>query len=81
MNNINSKLLIGKKLRELRLKHGYTLKTVGGFFGKTAQAVARWENDINEPDLHVLLTLCVKYKIKDPRKEFGHVYKNLLGKD
>ncbi|TNF08074.1 MAG: XRE family transcriptional regulator, partial [Bacillota bacterium] len=54
---------IGKLLKELRIKHGYTQAELANLLNVTYQAVSRWEKGINTPNLLTLVALKKLYKI------------------
>ena len=54
---------IGKLLKELRIKHGYTQLELAQKVNVTYQAVSRWEKGINTPNLLTLVALKRLYKI------------------
>ena len=48
---------LGKRIKNLRAKRGITQEALAGALGVTAQTVSKWENDINMPDITLLLKL------------------------
>ena len=45
---------IGKNIKMLRQQHGYTQEQVAGKLGVSYQAVSKWENNANTPDISLL---------------------------
>lgn len=54
---------ISKKIKELRKEHNLTQKDFAKQFGVTYQAVSKWENGINVPDISILREICKKYNL------------------
>ena len=54
---------IGKLIKELRTKHHLTQQEFAKKYGVTYQAVSKWENGKNIPDLFVLKEMCKDYNI------------------
>lgn len=52
-------LEIGEKIRQLRLQRGMTQGQLGEALGLSAQAVSKWENQTNMPDIQLLPELAV----------------------
>ena len=52
------------KLREFRLRAGFTAKEVGEKIGKSDKTVSGWEHGRGQPDADMLFLLCEIYKIK-----------------
>lgn len=50
---------IGKKIKQLRLQRGMTQGQLGEALGLSAQAVSKWENQTNMPDIQLLPELAV----------------------
>ncbi|HFQ4306118.1 TPA: helix-turn-helix transcriptional regulator [Enterococcus faecium] len=45
---------LGSKLRELRVKKGYTQEYVARKFNVTRQTISKWENNKTTPDIETL---------------------------
>ena len=54
---------IGKFILELRKKNNLTQKEFADKFGVTFQAVSKWENGKNIPDISILKQICQEYNI------------------
>lgn len=54
---------LGKRLKELREKAGYSQKDISEKLNVSRQAVSRWENEWSYPDIDSLVTLSKMYKI------------------
>lgn len=54
---------IGKRLRKLRLKEGYTLETSSNFSGVSLSYIAEIEKGIKAPSISMLRTLLEFYEI------------------
>ena len=54
---------VGKFIRELRKKNNLTQKDLADKLGVTYQAVSKWENGKNIPDIAVLKQICDEYNI------------------
>ena len=52
MNNL------GSKIKQLREKHNLTQKALAEQLGVSAQAVSKWETNVNEPDVSTIRRLC-----------------------
>lgn len=57
--------ILPEKLKEFRLKNGFTIKQIGQMLNKTTAAVSLWENGRALPDVKTLLSLCKIYNIQD----------------
>ena len=53
----------GLALRKLRKHFGYTQHRLAARIGVTNQAVSKWENGINQPDISMLRSICAIYGI------------------
>lgn len=53
----------GKFIKDIRKKNNLTQKDFAEKFGVTYQAVSKWENGINMPDLMILKDICKEYNI------------------
>ncbi|MBQ7931762.1 MAG: helix-turn-helix transcriptional regulator, partial [Clostridia bacterium] len=51
MNNI------GKRIRDLRKKNDLTKEKMAGYLNVSYQAVSKWENGVNTPDLNLIVPL------------------------
>lgn len=61
----------GKKLRELRVFHGYTQQQVADLLKlKNKSTLGNWEIGNSEPDAMTFLQLCKIYKVDDILLEF-----------
>ncbi len=49
---------IGKRIREQRKKNGITQEAMANVLGVTAQAVSKWENGQNAPDISMIMPIC-----------------------
>lgn len=54
---------IGKFIKDIRKKEGLTQEKFAEKYGVTYQAVSKWENGKNIPDLSILKEMCKEYKI------------------
>lgn len=54
---------ISNKIKELRKQNNLTQKEFANIFGVTYQAVSKWENGINIPDIEILKSICQKYDL------------------
>ena len=54
---------IGKIIKELRIKNNLSQKEFADKFGVTYQAVSKWENNKNIPDLTILNEICSEFNI------------------
>ena len=52
---------LGSKLRELRVKKGYTQEYVARKFNVTRQTISKWENNKTTPDIETLKKICEFY--------------------
>lgn len=48
---------MGKRIARLRLEHGMTQERLADVLGVSAQAVSKWEHDLNYPDVTLLPSL------------------------
>lgn len=51
----------GMNLKNIRKATGYTQKQVADRLGLTAQAVSKWENNVNEPDMGQIAVMCLMF--------------------
>lgn len=56
--------LIGKKIKELRIKNNLTQNELANKLNVTYQAVSKWENGKNLPDLSVMSEICKIFNIE-----------------
>ncbi len=49
---------LGDRIKQFREKHGFTQKELGEKLGVSAQAVSKWENNVNQPDISTIRSLC-----------------------
>lgn len=54
---------IGKIIKGIRIKNNLSQKEFADIFGVTYQAVSKWENNKNIPDLTILNAICNKFDI------------------
>lgn len=54
---------IGKFIKDIRKKHNMSQKEFADKFGVTYQAVSKWENGKNIPDISILKEISKEYKI------------------
>ena len=52
---------IGQFIKAIRVKHNLTQKEFADILGVTFQAVSKWENGKNIPDISILKMICEKY--------------------
>jgi len=50
-------MIIGKKIKELRLERGISQKTLADAIGVNKRAVIFWEQEVNEPKANYILKL------------------------
>jgi transcriptional regulator with XRE-family HTH domain len=56
-------LLLGKKLKNIRIKKKYSQDNVADFLHISRQSVSKWENDSSYPDLDNLVKLSEYYEV------------------
>ncbi len=54
---------VGKFIKELRVKAGLSQEKFGEKYGVTYQAVSKWENGKNLPDISILKEICNDYNV------------------
>jgi len=54
---------IGKFIKEIRTKEGLSQKKFAEKYGVTYQAVSKWENGKNIPDITILKMMCEEYNM------------------
>lgn len=54
---------IGEFIKNIRVSNNLTQKEFADFFGVTYQAVSKWENGKNLPDINILRDICNKYSV------------------
>lgn len=67
---------IGNLIKELRIKSNLTQNEFANKYGVTYQAVSKWENGKNIPDISVLKLICEDYNISLDSILDGKVNKN-----
>ncbi len=77
------KIVMGKRIREIRKNREETLEKFGKKFtiytGKNV--ISRWEKGINVPDIEKLMNIAYLGKVTVPYLMYGEDYKNILPKD
>ena len=56
--------MIGKKLKEYRLKKNLTLQNVADIVKRSKSAVSAWERGVRHVDPDIFVTLCLLYEVK-----------------
>lgn len=54
---------VGKFIKDIRIKNKLTQKEFADKFGVTYQAVSKWENSKNLPDINILKEICNEYNV------------------
>lgn len=54
---------IGEFIKNLRKENNHTQQDFADMFGVTYQAVSKWENGKNIPDILILKEICKKFNI------------------
>lgn len=54
---------IGKRIKELRQKHGVTQEKLADYLGITYQAISKWERDVTAPDITALVPIATFFGI------------------
>ena len=67
---------IGNLIKELRIKSNLTQNEFANKYGVTYQAVSKWENGKNIPDISVLKLICEDYNSSLDSILDGKVNKN-----
>lgn len=72
----------GKKIKEYRKKLGLTQEKLGAALGVRGNTVARWENDVVQPDSWTMLELALKQLVlqnnaDNSRKLFDENYREI----
>ncbi|MFZ7298950.1 helix-turn-helix domain-containing protein [Enterococcus gallinarum] len=79
----DDKIVMGKRIREVRKNREETLEKFGKNFtiytGKNV--ISRWEKGINIPDIEKLMDIAYLGKVTVPYLMYGEDYKNILPKD
>lgn len=79
----DDKIVMGKRIREVRKNREETLEKYGKNFtiytGKNV--ISRWEKGINIPDIEKLMNIAYLGKVTVPYLMYGEDYKNILPKD
>lgn len=55
---------IGKKIKQIRIDNNLTQREFSDILGVTYQAVSKWENGKNLPDISIMKVICDKYNYK-----------------
>jgi len=55
---------IGKKIKQIRIDNNLTQREFSDILGVTYQAVSKWENGKNLPDISIMKDICDKYNYK-----------------
>ena len=55
---------IGKKIKQIRIDNNLTQREFADIFGVTYQAVSKWENGKNLPDISIMKDICDRYNYK-----------------
>ena len=55
---------IGKKIKKIRIDNNLTQRELADILGVTYQAVSKWENGKNLPDISIMKDICDKYNYK-----------------
>lgn len=53
--------MVGERIKTERKRAGFTQQQVADRLGVTAQAVSKWENDHNEPNMAQIGTMCLMF--------------------
>ena len=72
---------VGKKIKEIRQKQNLSQQKFAELYGVTYQAVSKWENGKNMPDITILKQICEDNNIdintlletKSPKKKFKKI--------
>jgi transcriptional regulator with XRE-family HTH domain len=75
---------IGKIIKDIRIKHNLSQKDLATKYGVTYQAVSKWENGKNIPDISLLKQICEDFNLdinellsgsakKDSKKKFRNI--------
>lgn len=79
----DDKIVMGKRIREVRKNREETLEKFGKNFtiytGKNV--ISRWKKGINIPDIEKLMNIAYLGKVTVPYLMYGEDYKNILPKD
>ena len=54
---------IGKIIKDIRIKNNLSQKEFANKYGVTYQAVSKWENGKNIPDISILKQICNDYNL------------------
>ena len=74
---------IGKFIKDLRIKNNLTQKEFADKYNVTYQAVSKWENGKNMPDLSLLKDICKDFDVSlddliNGEKSVKKVIRNIL---
>lgn len=67
--------LLGIKLKELRIKNGYSADYVGKHFGVTRQTISLYELGKRKINADMLIELLFFYNVDNPNELFKEIYK------
>ncbi|MDE6442588.1 MAG: helix-turn-helix domain-containing protein [Clostridia bacterium] len=56
-------MTIGERIRDLRKKKGYSQETLAAHLNMSRQAIAKWENDVCEPNLDCLTSIAQLFEV------------------
>ena len=65
---------IGKLIKEIRIKHNLTQAELAKKYGVTYQAVSKWENGKNIPDISLLKKMSTDFNIDINDKICTHFF-------
>ncbi len=54
---------LGERLKNLRLRRGFTQEQAGQILGVSSQVVSKWERGLTLPDVHMMPRIAVLYRI------------------
>lgn len=54
---------LGERLKELRLRRGFTQEQAGQILGISSQVVSKWERGLTQPDVQMMPRIAVLYRI------------------
>ncbi len=54
---------LGERLKNLRLRRGFTQEQAGQILGVTSQAISKWERGLTQPDVQMMPRIAVLYRI------------------
>lgn len=53
----------GSRIRDLRIKNGYTISRLADTLGVTQQAVCKWQNGLSAPSIDHCIALCALFHV------------------